>query len=160
MYGGRPSIACLLASLCQNPKSAETICPTSRAPRTNATTPVTTPATGMPALAIAPVVPAVPSAAAAAVAAEAPAPATCVPTVWADISTEAPAAASADALVAPAAPLDFARISAACLQGSAADFAFPAGSGTAPWPPALSAALAALREASFLLTALPPSAAS
>ena len=163
MYGGSPSIACLLASFSQKPKSAETICPTSRAPSTKATIPATTPATGIPALAMAPATPAVPSAVAAAAAADAFALATWVPTAWADISAEAPAAASAEAFVAPAAPFDLARISAACLYGSAAASAFPVDLGTVPCEPAFSAdfaALPALRDASLLLIALPPSAAS
>ena len=114
---------------------------------------------------MAPATPAVPSAVAAAAAADAFALATWVPTAWADISAEAPAAASAEAFVAPAAPFDLARISAACLYGSAAASAFPGSltSGTVPCEPAFSAdsaALPALRDASLLLIALPPSAAS
>ncbi len=62
-------MACLFASFSQNPKSAETICPTSKAPSTKATIPTAMPAAGAPAPAMAPATPAPPSAVAAAAAA-------------------------------------------------------------------------------------------
>ncbi len=109
-------MACLSASFSQNPKSAETICPTSKTPSTKAAIPATMPAIGMPAPATAPATPAPPSVVAAAAAAEVLALATCAPAAWADNSVAMPAwAVPAEAdLAAPAAPLALALICAAC----------------------------------------------
>ena len=159
-------MACLSASFSQNPKSAETICPTSKTPSAKATIPATMPAIGAPA----PAIPAPPSAVAAAAAAEAPALAACAPTAWADISVAIPAWAvpvEAD-LAAPAAPLALTLICAACSaaaasSANAAPCALPpdAARVAAPSPGDGSVAFAsAFLRASLRLTARPPLAAS